>query len=180
MARLKNSSLQNAVPSRKRKSPEAVLDVERRPSPFDRRLQQNSRTPSASRSSSVSSSIQPPPHTSTDVYNGVIDKDEDGFMFCRPVSATMLFAKSLLTHVAKQPGRRSSPYHRRTLTRNKTSRVPGGGPDRLYTSSCRICSEVTKSAWQINRALQHCRCLNSLAPLSIYCPARIVRRSLPV
>jgi hypothetical protein len=45
------------------------------------RLYSGSRTPSASRSSSVSS---------VDIYNGVLDADQNGFIFCRSVSGNLL------------------------------------------------------------------------------------------
>ncbi|KAF2631938.1 SET domain-containing protein [Macroventuria anomochaeta] len=76
----------NKVPSKKRKSSEEDLETKRRLSPFDRRLQHDSRTPSASRSSSVFSNVPPASSTSPDVYNGVLDVDEHGFVFCRPAS----------------------------------------------------------------------------------------------
>ncbi|KAI4687847.1 uncharacterized protein J4E88_003440 [Alternaria novae-zelandiae] len=68
-------------PSRKRKSPDGGSSCERRSSPFDRRLQE-SRTPSASRSSSVSSAATVTSQAS-DIYNGVLDADEYGHVFCR-------------------------------------------------------------------------------------------------
>ncbi|KAH7095501.1 hypothetical protein FB567DRAFT_512719 [Paraphoma chrysanthemicola] len=66
--------------TKKRKSPDTSSDFDRRGSPFER-LQQNSRTPSASRSSSVSSDLPV-----INVYNGIIDADDNGFIFCRPLS----------------------------------------------------------------------------------------------
>lgn len=74
--------------SRKRKSPETGLDTERRPSPFNRRLnQEDNLTPSASRSSSISAaSVTPSASSAIDVYNGVLDADDNAFIFCRPVS----------------------------------------------------------------------------------------------
>ncbi|KAF2832842.1 SET domain-containing protein [Ophiobolus disseminans] len=68
--------------STKRKTPDTTDVPERRASPFDRL--RNNRTPSASRSSSVSSAAP----TTIDVYNGVLDADDDGFIFCRPFSGT--------------------------------------------------------------------------------------------
>lgn len=65
--------------TRKRKSPDSSSGHESRASPFDRRFQE-SRTPSVSRSSPLSPS---PPVSSHDVYNGVLDADEHGFVYCR-------------------------------------------------------------------------------------------------
>jgi histone-lysine N-methyltransferase SUV39H len=71
----------------KRKSPDGGLEIERRSSPFDRRLHKENCTTSISRSSSVSSTT---PSTSADinVYNGVLDADENGFIFCHSASIT--------------------------------------------------------------------------------------------
>ncbi|KAF2029402.1 SET domain-containing protein [Setomelanomma holmii] len=74
-------SIRDNANTRKRKSPDTASDFERRASPFDR-LQLDSRAPSASRSSSVSSI----PPTTDDTYNGVLDTNEHGFIFCRPFS----------------------------------------------------------------------------------------------
>ncbi|CAO2650310.1 Nn.00g016020.m01.CDS01 [Neocucurbitaria sp. VM-36] len=77
------ASYQAQIFSKKRKSPDSGTEHERQPSPLARLLQQDSRTPSASRSSSVSSaalSISP----TVDTYNGVLDADKNGFIYCRP------------------------------------------------------------------------------------------------
>jgi histone-lysine N-methyltransferase SUV39H len=75
--------------SKKRKYPDAGLDHDRQPSPLDRQLLQESRTPSVSRSSSVSSNAVPT-STAIDVYNGLMETTEEGFLFCRPVSIPRL------------------------------------------------------------------------------------------
>ncbi|KAL5393231.1 hypothetical protein DPSP01_000063 [Paraphaeosphaeria sporulosa] len=72
------------APSKKRKSPDLGLEHERRASPYDRRLRLESRTRSASRSPSNSSvSTGPTSGATVNVYNGVLDTDENGFIFCR-------------------------------------------------------------------------------------------------
>ncbi|KAF2869706.1 hypothetical protein BDV95DRAFT_576087 [Massariosphaeria phaeospora] len=68
--------------SKKRKSPDTDIEIERRASPLDRRLNLSSRTPSISRSPSVSSTAS---SAVIDVYNGVLDSEE-GFLLCRPAS----------------------------------------------------------------------------------------------
>jgi hypothetical protein len=73
----------NTQPKRKRKSPDGGLEYERRSSPFDRL--QESRTPSVSRSPSVSSAARVTSPAS-EIYNGVLDADEYGRIFCRQVS----------------------------------------------------------------------------------------------
>ncbi|OAK98719.1 SET domain-containing protein [Phaeosphaeriaceae sp. SRC1lsM3a] len=60
--------------TKKRKSPEDSEGHERRPSPFNRQNQQ------ASRSTSVSSDAS----KTIDVFNGVLDTNEYGLIFCRP------------------------------------------------------------------------------------------------
>jgi len=87
--RFKEILSQNEAPSRKRKNSDVVWETERRPSPFDRQLQQDSRTPSISRSPSASSAPTPV-STSPNTYNGVLDVDEHGFVFCRHVSAALV------------------------------------------------------------------------------------------
>jgi hypothetical protein len=126
VARLRKISLQPSAPSRKRKSPDSGLEVERRPSPFDRRLQQDSRTPSASRSSSVSSSIPSTSSTSPDVYNGVLDEDDDGFIFCRPVSLITLSTYQPLTLLGIRSEHCCNLYQERSFNRDDTSRIPSG------------------------------------------------------
>ncbi|KAF1956413.1 SET domain-containing protein [Byssothecium circinans] len=71
--------------SKKRKSPDTETETEfdRKSALTDPRLDLVSRT-STSRSSSVSSTST----TSIDVYNGVLDADENGFIFCRSVFGT--------------------------------------------------------------------------------------------
>ena len=87
VARSKKLFTRNRIPTRKRKSPGTSSDIERRASPFDRRLQQkqDGRTPSVSRSPSVSSSGAATT-SSPEAYNGTLKLDEDGFVFCQPVS----------------------------------------------------------------------------------------------
>ncbi|KAF2855978.1 SET domain-containing protein [Plenodomus tracheiphilus IPT5] len=65
--------------NKKRKRPEDGLDVECRPSPIDRLQDDNSRATSISRSSSVA----PAASTSVETYNGVLDTNEAGFLYCR-------------------------------------------------------------------------------------------------
>ncbi|KAL5415397.1 hypothetical protein PMIN06_000330 [Paraphaeosphaeria minitans] len=73
-----------SVPSKKRKSPNIGLENERRASPYDRRHGLESRTPSATRSRTISSlSTAPTSDATANVYNGVMDTDENGFIFCR-------------------------------------------------------------------------------------------------
>jgi hypothetical protein len=66
--------------SKKRKSPDTADPQIRTASPFERL--QIGRTSSASRSSSVSSMAP----ATVDVYNGILDATNDGFIFCSPVS----------------------------------------------------------------------------------------------
>ncbi|KAL5116747.1 hypothetical protein ACEQ8H_005359 [Pleosporales sp. CAS-2024a] len=68
------------VASKKRKALDDPNST-RRASPFERRLHQNDRTSSASPSPSVASVPSLP-----EAYNGVLDADEHGYMFCRPSS----------------------------------------------------------------------------------------------
>ncbi|KAF1915155.1 hypothetical protein BDU57DRAFT_595763 [Ampelomyces quisqualis] len=75
-------SIQSAPLSRKRKSIDIAGGLERRPSPFGRRLQQGGKHDSSSRSSSVSSAAP----ASVNIYNGVLDVDDDHFTFCRPMN----------------------------------------------------------------------------------------------
>jgi histone-lysine N-methyltransferase SUV39H len=77
------------------------MEYERRSSPFDHRLLQISQTPSLSRSSPVSPS--PPPLHSVDVYNGVIDTDEHGYIYCRPASGAGIPRLDVHT-IATTPG----------------------------------------------------------------------------
>lgn len=76
---LKQSVPQSRAGSKKRKNLEDVPDEQRRLSPFDRLQGERSRTSSASRSSSVT----PTAFTSADIYNGVLDTNEAGFLYCR-------------------------------------------------------------------------------------------------
>jgi histone-lysine N-methyltransferase SUV39H len=78
--------------SRKRKSPDTAADYEQRPSPFERNFRGDSRNPSASRSSSTSSAAL----TTVDVYNGVLDANENGYIFCRPVRFLLIQANHML------------------------------------------------------------------------------------
>lgn len=89
-------SSQQTKTSRKRKSPDEGPEYDRRSSPFDRRLQ-DSRTPSASRSPSVSS-VATSPSAVIDIYNGVLDADEHGHVFVRQVSLPIDFLLSSLTY----------------------------------------------------------------------------------
>jgi len=94
--------IQQTKTSRKRKSPNEESEHDRRSSPFDRRLQEH-RTPSASRSPSlpcVDTSTSP----TIDIYNGVLDADEYGHIFCRKVS---LPADCLLSPLICNTGIRS-------------------------------------------------------------------------
>lgn len=70
--------------SKKRKSPDVGFDHNPRASPYDRRLNLGSSTPSVSRSPSVSSIVST---ASEVVYNGILDEDENGFIFCHNVSS---------------------------------------------------------------------------------------------
>ncbi|XP_014559391.1 hypothetical protein COCVIDRAFT_35422 [Bipolaris victoriae FI3] len=68
--------------TKKRKTPDSGLEDERRSSPFDPRLyqaQHGGQTPSFSQSPTST----PPPPSPPDVYNGVLDADEHGYIFCR-------------------------------------------------------------------------------------------------
>lgn len=82
--------------AKKRKSPEGGLGIERRASPFDRRHQQNDLTPSSSPASSEASA-RLTGSTSVNTYNGVLDADEAGFIFCRVVSSSEI-AKQIARH----------------------------------------------------------------------------------
>ncbi|KAG9186701.1 histone-lysine N-methyltransferase SUV39H [Alternaria panax] len=75
---------QQTKPSRKRKSPDNDLGHECRSSPFNPQFH-DSRTPSASQSPSVSS-VATSTSLAIDVYNGVIDADEYGYVYCRQAS----------------------------------------------------------------------------------------------
>jgi histone-lysine N-methyltransferase SUV39H len=86
--RAQEVAAQTHASTRKRKTPDDGPEPVRRSSPFDRRLQQDSRTPSASRSSSVSSATPSTATTVIDVFNGVLDADEYSHLFCRNVSVT--------------------------------------------------------------------------------------------
>ncbi|KAF9696159.1 hypothetical protein EKO04_006093 [Ascochyta lentis] len=136
---LRKSSSQNLVSSRKRKSPESGLDSERRASPFDRHLQQDGRTPSASRSPSVSLGL-PTPYASPDIYNGVLDVDENGFIYCRPASGPDV-ATTSTTNFPTADMRRNS-YKANVVTAStliraayvrKLQKVPGE-PIRLFNT----------------------------------------------
>ncbi|KAH7385763.1 hypothetical protein BKA66DRAFT_74980 [Pyrenochaeta sp. MPI-SDFR-AT-0127] len=82
-ASIEASSSAQAI-TKKRKSPETGLDVERRLSPFDRRLLEDGGTPTSSRSSSVSTTAPSTHISALGSYNGVLDTDQNGFIFCRP------------------------------------------------------------------------------------------------
>ncbi|KAJ8117602.1 hypothetical protein OPT61_g1233 [Boeremia exigua] len=117
------------ISSKKRKSPDFGSDVERRPSPFDRQLQQ---TPSHSRLSSVGSSISPPPVASPDVYNGLLGFDEDGFIICRPTSSSDVASASVadipsfeMMHAAYQAEVQTANVIIRAAYVKRLKRVPG-------------------------------------------------------
>lgn len=114
---------QNQVQPRKRKSPGTSLDSERRPSPFDRRLQQNAdgRTPSLSRSPSVSSSAEVAAISLPTVYNGILDSDEHGFVFCRPVSVSVLENPTSLIAAGIRTRGCFRLHYRLPYSRNETS-----------------------------------------------------------
>ncbi|KAF1936559.1 SET domain-containing protein [Clathrospora elynae] len=123
---------------RKRKNPDSGLEVERRASPFDRRLQTGSRTPSASRSSSVSSAA---PSTSSpiDIYNGVLDADEHHAIFCRNSTGAdiaRLDIRTVPTPDMSRTAHRASVDKALTYIRNeyvrKLARVPGKEGKALY------------------------------------------------
>ena len=97
VGRSKKIFTHNRLLPRKRKIPEISSDIDRRASPFERRLQQkqDGQTPSVSRSPSVSSSVTAAP-SYPEAYNGILDSDEHGFIFCRPVSASMPESPMLL------------------------------------------------------------------------------------
>ncbi|KAJ4380567.1 hypothetical protein N0V86_003926 [Didymella sp. IMI 355093] len=131
----------NQIPSRKRKSPDTSSIVERRPSPFDRRLQQrqDGRTPSVSRSSSVSSSVAAAP-SSPEVYNGILDSDQHGFVFCRPASGpdvASVFITDFPTLEMRQSAYESEVKTATTLIRakyvRKLQQVPGPPIELLNT-----------------------------------------------
>lgn len=89
-ARSRQIASQDKVPSRKRKSPETILDVERRSSPYERQLRPTDNMSLASEFSafeefmlSVGASDLPDVNK-LDVYNGVMDEDENGFILCKP------------------------------------------------------------------------------------------------
>ncbi|KAF2993606.1 hypothetical protein E8E13_001524 [Curvularia kusanoi] len=128
----RKSQTQIVIPSRKRKTPDVGYEIERRPSPFDRQLQQADQTPPTSRSSSVSinasSTLAPTP----DVYNGLLEKDEHGIVFCRPASGpdvVSISLSTLLTPEMKQEALRADVKTAHTLIRaayvQKLTKVPG-------------------------------------------------------
>ncbi|KAH6615007.1 hypothetical protein C7974DRAFT_57357 [Boeremia exigua] len=128
----KDSSLGFKVLSKKRKSPDAGVEIERRPSPHDRRLQQDTVMPSTSRSSSASSSRPPPQALSYDVYNGILDADEHGFMFCRSASGPNIASISVpdiltfdMKHTAHQSGVETAYLLIRAAYVRRLEKVPG-------------------------------------------------------
>ncbi|KAL1792176.1 hypothetical protein ACET3X_009927 [Alternaria dauci] len=123
-------SFQQTTTIRKRKSPDGELEHERRSSPFERRLQ-NGQTPSASRSPSVSCATSSTSPT-IDIYNGVLDVNEHGYVFCRKASGRDILEldirniSTLETNSAANP---ASVDKALTLIRNeyvrRLARVPG-------------------------------------------------------
>ncbi|KAH7114301.1 hypothetical protein B0J11DRAFT_132643 [Dendryphion nanum] len=78
--------------AKKRKSPDDDGEIERRPSPLERHLQQHdSRANSTSRSPSVSSATASGPAKvpTIDIYNGIIDS-QDGFIVARKASSSTI------------------------------------------------------------------------------------------
>ncbi|KAH6860717.1 hypothetical protein BKA58DRAFT_443497 [Alternaria rosae] len=116
--------------SRKRKSPSEGSSYDRRSSPFDRRLQE-SHTPSLSRSSSVSSAATITSSVS-DIYNGVLDANQYGYIFCRQVSGhdiPELDIRTVSTPEMNRIAHRSSVDKALTYIRNeyvrRLAKVPG-------------------------------------------------------
>ncbi|RAR07036.1 SET domain-containing protein [Stemphylium lycopersici] len=121
--------------AKKRKSPDAGMEHESRASPFDRHLYQESRTPSISRSSSVSSAPSPAASASSaDIYNGVLNADKHGFIFCRQASESdipQLDISAVPTPEMSRIAHRASVDKALTYIRNeyvrRLAKVPGNG-----------------------------------------------------
>ncbi|RMZ69069.1 set domain-containing [Pyrenophora seminiperda CCB06] len=115
---------------RKRKCPDSGVEDQRRSSPFDRRLHQESRTPSRSRSPSVSSTVLPAPPV--DIYNGVLDANEYGYIFCHYASGDdipQLDIRTIPTPDMARIAQQSSVDKALTYIRNeyirRLAKVPG-------------------------------------------------------
>ncbi|KAF2120659.1 hypothetical protein BDV96DRAFT_609812 [Lophiotrema nucula] len=119
--------------SKKRKSPDSDLDVTRRPSPFEHRLNIASRTPSTERSQSRSNtpSVINDRSSSLGVYNGVLDS-EDGFVYARSSSepsVAVIDLRDVPTPEMQQTARRSKTDRAHIMIRaeydRRLKKVPG-------------------------------------------------------
>jgi hypothetical protein len=147
VARSKKLFTRDRISSRKRKSPGTGAAIERRAPPFDQRLQQkqDGRTPSVSRSPSVSSSGEAT-SSSSEAYNGTLELDDDGFVFCQPVSVFRYVDHWRLTF----PGVRTRCcfclHYRLSYLGNEAVYIRVGSTNCCNSDTCEIRTEAEESS----------------------------------
>ncbi|EMD91601.1 hypothetical protein COCHEDRAFT_1224704 [Bipolaris maydis C5] len=131
-------SLEQLQPiTKKRKTPDSGLEYERRSSPFDSHLyhaNHGGQTPSFSQSPTAT-----PPPSPPDFYNGVMDVNKHGYIFCRmstgPDVPPRLDTHTVPTQEMKQTAQRSSVEKALAYIRNeyvfRLSKVTGHKPIKL-------------------------------------------------